>query len=58
MIGDTTVDLQTAQNAGIRSILVCTGYAGRDGRWPARPDFEFADIRAAVEFVTETGERS
>jgi D,D-heptose 1,7-bisphosphate phosphatase len=58
MIGDTTVDLQTAQNAGIRSILVRTGYAGRDGRWPARPDFEFADIRAAVEFVTETGERS
>jgi D,D-heptose 1,7-bisphosphate phosphatase len=58
MIGDTTVDLQTAQNAEIRSILVRTGYAGRDGRWPARPDFEFADIRGAVEFVTETGKRS
>jgi histidinol-phosphate phosphatase family protein len=53
MIGDTTVDLQTAQNVGIRSILVHTGYAGRDGRWPARPDFEFPDLREAMEFVTE-----
>ena len=58
MIGDTTVDLQTAQNAGIRSILVGTGYGGRDGRWPARPDFEFQDLKGAVGFVTETGERS
>jgi histidinol-phosphate phosphatase family protein len=55
MIGDTTVDLQTAQNAGIRSILVRTGYAGRDDRWRARPDFEFPDLREAVEFVTEMG---
>jgi len=57
LIGDTTVDLQTAQNAGIRSILVRTGYGGQDGRWPARPDFEFGDVREAVEFVLETRER-
>ena len=54
MIGDTTVDLQTAHNAGIRSVLVRTGYGGRDGRWRARPDFEFPDLREAVEFVTKT----
>lgn len=53
MIGDTTVDLQTAHNAGIRSILVHTGHAGRDGRWLARADFEFADLAEAVEFVTK-----
>jgi len=52
LIGDTTVDLQTAQNARIRSILVRTGHGGQDGRWPARPDFEFDDVREAVEFVT------
>jgi len=51
MIGDTTVDLKTARNAGIRSILVQTGYAGRDRRWPVRPDHEFADLHGAVEFV-------
>lgn len=58
MIGDTTVDLQTAQNAGIRSILVRTGHAGRDQRWSARPDFEFSDLKEAVEFVTEMTDRS
>jgi D,D-heptose 1,7-bisphosphate phosphatase len=58
MIGDTTVDLQTAQNARIRSILVRTGYAGRDQRWSARPDFEFSDLKEAVEFVTEMTDRS
>ena len=52
MIGDTTTDLQTAHNAGIRSILVRTGYGGRDRRWRARPDFEFFDVNEAAEFVT------
>jgi len=58
MIGDTTVDLQTAHNAGIQSVLVRTGYGGRDGRWRARPDFEFSDLEKAVEFVTEMESRS
>lgn len=53
MIGDTTIDLQTAHHAGIRSILVRTGYAGCDRRWPVRPDFEFADVAEAVEFVSK-----
>ena len=52
MIGDTTTDLQTAHNAGIRSVLVRTGYAGRDHRFCARPDFEFFDVNEAAEFVT------
>jgi uridine kinase len=52
MIGDSTADLQTARNAGIRSVLVRTGHAGRDRRWPARPDFEFFDLNDAVEFIT------
>jgi D,D-heptose 1,7-bisphosphate phosphatase len=58
MIGDTTVDLRTAHNAGIRSILVGTGYAGRDHRWHARADFEFSDVGEAVEFVTGMEDRS
>jgi histidinol-phosphate phosphatase family protein len=51
MIGDTTVDLKTAQNAGIRSILVHTGHAGSDRRWSVRADHEFPDLHGAVEFV-------
>ncbi len=53
MIGDTTTDLQTASNAGLRSILVETGHGGRDGRWPARADYEFADLEEASVFITE-----
>ena len=53
MVGDTTTDLRTARNAGIRSVLVRTGHAGRDRRWPARADFEFFDLNEAVEFISE-----
>ncbi len=53
MVGDTTTDLQTARNMGIRSVLVRTGHAGGDRRWPVRPDFEFHDLGDAVEFITE-----
>jgi len=52
MIGDATSDIQTAHNAGIRSVLVRTGHAGRDRRWRVRPDFEFFDLDEAVEFLT------
>jgi len=51
LVGDTTTDLQTAQNAGLRSVLVRTGHAGRDGRWPVHPDYEFFDLSEAVEFI-------
>ena len=53
MIGDTTTDLQTARNAGIRSVLVRTGYGGRDGRWRIRPDYEFFDLAEAAKFIVE-----
>jgi histidinol-phosphate phosphatase family protein len=52
MIGDSTVDLQTARNAGIRAVLVRTGYAGSDHRFPAQADYEFFDLEEAAEFIT------
>jgi histidinol-phosphate phosphatase family protein len=52
-IGDTTVDLQTAKNAGVRSILVKTGHAGTDGRFDATPDFIADDVLAAVGLIAE-----
>ncbi len=53
MIGDTTTDLRTARNAGLKAVLVRTGHAGRDGRWPALPDFEFLDVLEAAEFIVD-----
>jgi histidinol-phosphate phosphatase family protein len=37
VIGDQTRDIQMAKNAGLRSILVTTGFAGRDRQYDAAP---------------------
>jgi histidinol-phosphate phosphatase family protein len=50
-IGDTTTDIQTARNAGVRSILVRTGYAGKDAKFNVQPDHVFASFKEAAEFV-------
>ncbi|HEX4264964.1 MAG TPA: HAD-IIIA family hydrolase [Verrucomicrobiae bacterium] len=51
LVGDTTTDLQAAKNAGVKSILVRTGAAGKDGKHDARPDFTFDTLNDAVGFI-------
>lgn len=51
LIGDTTTDLRTAKNAGLKSILVRTGAGGRDGKFDAAPDFIFDTLNDAVGFL-------
>lgn len=51
LIGDTTTDLQTAKNAGLKSILVRTGSAGRDGKFHAPPDFTADNLLDAVRLL-------
>lgn len=51
MVGDTTTDIQTAKNAGLKSILVKTGYAGKDGKHKARADATFEDLLAAARYI-------
>ncbi|MNX51262.1 D-glycero-beta-D-manno-heptose-1,7-bisphosphate 7-phosphatase [compost metagenome] len=51
MIGDSTADMLAARRAGLRSVLVETGEAGRDGKFTAAPDFRFADVGAAAHFI-------
>jgi histidinol-phosphate phosphatase family protein len=55
MIGDCTMDIQTAINAGTHSILVKTGEGGADGKYDARPDAVALDLRAAVEYILQGG---
>lgn len=50
-IGDSTVDLQTAANAGVRSILIATGLAGKDGKYPCQPTAAASDFAAAIDFL-------
>ncbi len=50
-IGDSTVDLQTARNAGMKGFLVQTGEGGKDGRYPVHADAVFTDLKAAVDAI-------
>lgn len=50
-VGDTTVDVQTGLNAGVRTILLATGEAGSDGKHDVSPDFEADDLLAATKII-------
>jgi len=47
-IGDKTVDILTGKNAGCKTILVKTGYAGEDGTVDVTPDIIAEDLADAV----------
>lgn len=47
-IGDTTVDIQTGKNAGMKTVLVLTGEAGHDSKYAVAPDYIAKDLYDAV----------
>lgn len=51
-VGDTTTDILTAKNAGLKSILVETGYSGFDNKFLISPDFVCSDLFNAAKFIT------
>jgi D,D-heptose 1,7-bisphosphate phosphatase len=51
VIGDSTRDILAAQNAGMKSILVGTGHAGKDRSFEVTPDFFAKDLSKAVNFA-------
>ncbi len=51
MIGDRTVDIETGKRAGCKTVLVKTGYGGRDGKYNAEPDFVCSDIYDAAKLI-------
>jgi len=50
-VGDTTTDVKTAKNAGCRSILVKTGYGGKDGAYRVKPDAAARDLSHAARLI-------
>lgn len=52
-IGDSTSDIKTAVNAGIKSVLVRTGYAGRDDKYSVKPTLVCDDLLSAVERIVD-----
>jgi D,D-heptose 1,7-bisphosphate phosphatase len=51
MIGDSTSDIEAARRAKLRSVLVCSGHGGRDGKNDVAPDFVFDNLRTAADFI-------
>jgi len=51
IIGDKTSDIKAGENAGCTTILVKTGYGGKDGKNKAKPDFVADDLMEAVKII-------
>lgn len=56
MVGDSTVDVQTGKNAGLKTVLLRTGQAGQDGKYAAVPDFTVENLGEAVERILSAKE--
>lgn len=50
-IGDTTTDILTGIKAGLKTILVKSGYGGNDFKFNVFPDFVFNDLFGAVNWI-------
>ena len=50
-IGDTTMDIQTGKNAGMKTILLRTGEAGTDGKYQAKPDYIAENLLSAINYI-------
>lgn len=51
LVGDSTRDIKTAINAGITSILVKTGYGGKDGKFDVKPNYVAGNLMDAVKII-------
>ena len=52
-IGDTTTDIQTGINAGMKTILLMTGEGGKDGRYQVRADLTAQNLLMAVNSILD-----
>jgi histidinol-phosphate phosphatase family protein len=50
-VGDSTTDVQTGRNARLRTVLLSTGQAGRDGKYDTQADLYADCLSAAVRAI-------
>lgn len=55
LVGDTTGDILTGQRAKLKTILVKTGYAGKDKKFNINPDFVAKNLNEAVNIIKKNG---
>lgn len=51
-IGDSTMDIQTGINAGMKTILVMTGNKGEDGKYSVSPDYVIENLSYIDKILT------
>ncbi len=51
VIGDKSCEIQLGKNAGMKSILVQTGHAGKDKQYDAKPDYVASDLLDAAKWI-------
>ena len=51
IIGDSMVDIQTGKNAGLHTVLVHTGEAGKNKKYDVMPEMEANDLLDAVNAI-------
>lgn len=56
MVGDTTTDIQTGKNAGLRTVLLKTGEAGKDGKYNVKSDAIADGLLDAVRHILKSEE--
>lgn len=57
LIGDRTSDIKAGENAGCKTILVKTGYGGKDSLYLVKPDFEAKNLKEATEIIIKDEKR-
>ena len=53
LVGDDTRDIQTGKNACVRTVLVLTGHAGKDGHLKAKPDYTAKNLLEAARMIVQ-----
>lgn len=51
MIGDSTLDIKMAENAGMQSVLLKTGQKGEDGKYEVSPTLIAEDLNDAIDDI-------
>jgi histidinol-phosphate phosphatase family protein len=54
IIGDRTVEIELGRRAKIKTILVKTGYSGKDGKFAVKPDFVANNLKQAVDIIIKS----
>lgn len=54
MIGDSTTDIQTGKNAGLRTVLLATGQGGADGKYDVTADMWAKNLLDAAKMILES----